>query len=70
MTAPRFCLDSAGIFFLTGLLTGAWKYLHILRSAEGRAPPYVDVAHRASLLYAFACALLATFCERSAYSFC
>jgi hypothetical protein len=69
MTHPAtFCLISAGAFLLTGLVTGAWKYACILRSPEARAPFYVDTAHRASLLYAFACALLAELCERSAWS--
>jgi hypothetical protein len=67
VTADRFCLASAGAFFLTGLLTGVWKYAHTLTSAEARAPVYVDTAHRASLLYAFACVLLAQLCQRSAW---
>lgn len=52
-------LIGAGAFFLTGLLAGAWKWAAIRRSAQAVAPVYVDVAHRASLLYAFACLLLA-----------
>ena len=67
-TAHDFCLASAGGFFLTGLLTGAWKYAAIARSAEARAPVYVDIAHRASLLYAFACALVGSFVAPSAWS--
>jgi hypothetical protein len=67
MIAVRFCLTSAGAFFLTGLLTGVWKYAHTLSSADARAPVYVDTAHRASLLYAFACLLLAELSERSAW---
>jgi hypothetical protein len=65
--AVHFCLASAGAFFLTGLLTGVWKYSHTLTSADARAPVYVDTAHRASLLYAFACVLLAQLAERSAW---
>lgn len=68
MTAHAAALTSAGAFFLTGLLTGAWKYACIARSAEAKAPAYVDIAHRSSLLYAFACALLATFVSNSAFS--
>ncbi|MBX3197079.1 MAG: hypothetical protein KF894_02890 [Labilithrix sp.] len=67
-TAHGFCLGSAGIFFLTGLVTGAWKYLCIARSPDAKAPVYVDVAHRTALLYAFACGLAATFAARSAWS--
>lgn len=68
MNASAFCLTSAGGFFLAGLLSGAWKYLWIRRSRDARAPAYVDVAHRAALLYAFAGVLLSRLCERSAWS--
>ena len=66
VTAVDFCLASAGGFFLAGLLAGAWKY-HLMHEADARAPVYVDMAHRASLLYAFACALLAELIGRSAW---
>ncbi len=66
--SPTFCLTAAGAFFLVGLVTGAWKYACIHRSPEATAPFYVDTAHRASLLYAFACALLGELCSRSAWS--
>lgn len=66
--SSTFCLISAGAFFLVGLLSGVWKYACIFRSPEARAPFYVDTAHRASLLYAFACALTGELCRRSAWS--
>jgi hypothetical protein len=62
------CMASAGGFFLVGLVTGAWKYFCIARSPEARAPYYVDTAHRAALLYAFACGLLGFFCGDNAWS--
>jgi nitrogen regulatory protein PII-like uncharacterized protein len=37
-------------------------------SPEGRAHPYVDIAHRAALLYSFATLLVATFVELSDWS--
>lgn len=49
----------AGIMLLVGMATGTWKYIEMRRSPESRAPMYVDIAHRAALLYAFAIALLA-----------
>ncbi len=61
MTADTLCLLAAGIFFATGLLTGLWKYLCIARSAEATAPVYVDIAHRASLMYSFSALLLRAF---------
>lgn len=68
MNAPAFCLSSAGVFFLVGLLCGAWKYLRIRGSPDVRAPLYVDLAHRSALLYAFAGVLLAQLCGRSVWS--
>ncbi len=58
MDAERLALLAAGWFFLVGLLGGVWKYGSIARSDEATAPVYVDVAHRAALLYAFACVLI------------
>ena len=68
LTASKFLLTSAGIFFFFGLVFGAWKYVCIERSAEAQAPMYVDIAHRAALLYSFACALVAQFSGASAWS--
>ena len=61
MTADTLCLLAAGLFFMTGLLTGLWKYLCIASSAEAVAPVYVDIAHRASLMYSFSALLLRAF---------
>ncbi|HEY9545035.1 MAG TPA: hypothetical protein VIR56_03445 [Solimonas sp.] len=65
--AARLALVAAGLFFLSGLLTGVWKYAHIAQRADARAPAYVDIAHRASLMYAFAALLLAQFAQISAW---
>lgn len=66
--AVKLCVLSAGVFFLAGLLTGAWKYSHIARSPTATSPVYVDLAHRAALLYSFAALLLAVFAALSAWS--
>lgn len=50
-------LFAAGFLFC-GLLTGVWKYLEMRRTAEAIAPVYVNIAHRAALLYAYAMTLL------------
>ena len=63
-----FTHTACGIFFLTGLITGVWKYYHIHSSKEAQAPVYVDIAHRASLMYSFAALVLAKFVELSPYS--
>jgi hypothetical protein len=61
-------LLSAGLIFLGALLLGVWKYRGMASSPEGLAHPYVDVAHRAALLYSFATLLIATFVELSGWS--
>lgn len=68
LTASTFTLTSAGVLFCFGLLFGAWKYACMARSETAQAPVYVDIAHRAALLYAFACMLLAQLCAVSAWS--
>ena len=59
--AEKICLSAAFLFFMTGLLTGIWKYRHIAKSKDASSPVYVDIAHRSSLLYSFAALLLAAF---------
>jgi phosphatidylglycerophosphate synthase len=61
-------LLAAGLIFLEALLLGVWKYRQMAASPEGLAHPYVDVAHRAALLYSFATLLIATFVELSGWS--
>lgn len=57
---------AAAVFFLTGLLTGVWKYwqMHL----HGREHYYVGVAHRASLMYAFAAIVLERLAVFSSWS--
>jgi hypothetical protein len=68
LTAVTFLLTSAGVLFFFGLVFGAWKYACIARSPEAQAPVYVDIAHRAALLYSFACVLVAELARASAWS--
>jgi hypothetical protein len=65
--AVKLCIVAAGVFFLTALLTGAWKYFEIARSPQAAAPLYVDIAHRAALMYSFAALLLAVFAHLSVW---
>ncbi|HMV44752.1 MAG TPA: hypothetical protein PK079_05005 [Leptospiraceae bacterium] len=65
MNALKLCYLFAGVFFLVGLLCGIWKYLGIVKSKNGVAYEYISILHRASLLYSFACILLAKFVELS-----
>jgi hypothetical protein len=52
---------------LPALVLGVWKYRQIMTSDDHRAHPYVDIAHRAALLYSFATLLLAAFVELSTW---
>ncbi|NOQ59070.1 hypothetical protein [Mycolicibacterium fortuitum] len=60
-------LLAAGLIFLLALALGVWKYRQMVTSDRHVAHPYVDIAHRASLLYAFATLLTAVFVELSAW---
>jgi membrane protein YdbS with pleckstrin-like domain len=60
-------LLAAGLIFLLALVLGVWKYRQILTSQDHRAHPYVDIAHRAALLYSFATLLIAVFVQFSAW---
>ena len=66
--AVKLCLAASGLFLLSGLITGVWKYRHIVRSPERRAPVYVDIAHRASLMYSFAALVMMELVSVSPYS--
>lgn len=63
----RVALAAAGLIFLWALILGVWKYAQIAKSPSHQAHPYVDIAHRAALMYAFATLLLAPFAELSAW---
>lgn len=64
----RAVLVACGLIFLWALLLGVWKWRQMATSENSLAHPYVDTAHRAALLYAFATLLLAAFVELSAWS--
>ncbi len=68
MNSVQIALLGSGLFFATGMLTGLWKYRCIMKSPDAQAPVYVDICHRASLMYAFACLVLLEFAERSTWS--
>ena len=63
----RLTLLAAGLIFLLALALGVWKYRQMATSPEHLAHPYVDIAHRASLLYSFATLLIAVFVELSSW---
>src|ERR1700753_3321126 len=63
----KITLLAAGLMFLLALCLGVWKYRQIIAAEDHRAHPYVDIAHRAALLYSFATLLLSAFVELSAW---
>jgi hypothetical protein len=67
-TASKLTLLACGTFFLTGLLTGVWKYLAIWKSPISEAPRYVNIAHSVSLQYSFAALVLLKLLEFSPYT--
>ena len=66
--AYKIAITACGTYFIVGLLTGVWKYRKIMASPDAAAPVYVDVAHRAALLYSFACLLIAEFTKWTGFS--
>jgi hypothetical protein len=70
MSAPAVTLAvaAAGLLFFSGLVLGVWKFRAMVASPEHRAPVYVDIAHRAALMYSFAALLLGKLAEYSPLS--
>jgi hypothetical protein len=59
-------LADAGMFLLA-LLLGVWKYRQMASTENHLAHPYLDIAHRAALMYSFALLLVATFVQFSGW---
>ena len=66
--AVKICLLFSGLFLLAGMCVGILKYVFTVRSVEHRAPVYIDIAHRAALLYSFAALVMAKLIEFSPYT--
>ena len=66
-TEAAIVLFVAGLILLLALVLGVWKYQQMLTSRDHLAHPYVDIAHRAALMYSFATALLAALVQFSAW---
>ncbi|MDQ6787414.1 MAG: hypothetical protein M3033_11465 [Acidobacteriota bacterium] len=66
--AIKISLLFSGLFLLSGMITGIWKYAKIMRSPEHRAPVYVDMAHHTSFFYSFASLVIAKLIEFSPFS--
>ncbi|MDJ0394325.1 hypothetical protein QMK17_13410 [Rhodococcus sp. G-MC3] len=55
----------AGLMLLWALALGVWKFRQMATSPTALAHPYVDIAHRAALMYSFATLILAALAEFS-----
>jgi hypothetical protein len=66
-TAIKITLLFSSIYLLTGMLTGILKYQGMMKSEKHEAPVYIDIAHRASLLYSFAALVMAKLLEFSPF---
>lgn len=66
--AVAVALAAAGVLLMLGLLTGVWKFWQMWRSHRGLAHPYVDIAHRAALMYSFACLVVGALAAFSVWS--
>lgn len=66
-TATAITLFAAGAIFLLALILGIWKYRQMAVNADHLAHPYVDIAHRAALMYSFSTLLVAVFVQFSAW---
>lgn len=60
-------LAASGAILLLALLLGVWKFVAMVRSPDGQAHVYVDISHRAALMYAFASAVLAPLVQFNAW---
>ena len=66
-TATVITLFAAGLIFLLALILGIWKYRQMAVSPDHLAHPYVDIAHRAALMYSFSTLLVAVFVQLSSW---
>lgn len=68
LASVSLALLAASGLLMTGLLTGLWKYLAMAKSPQARAPHYVDIAHRSSLMYAYTALLVGFMAALSPFS--
>ncbi|MEP6848296.1 MAG: hypothetical protein ABI999_05520 [Acidobacteriota bacterium] len=65
--AVKISLLFSGLFLLSGMATGIWKYRKIMASPDHTAPVYVDIAHRTSFFYCFASLVISRLVEFSPF---
>ena len=65
--STKLAMLASGLFLVAAILTGGWKYHHIRNSDDHRAPAYVNIAHQASLAYAFSSLVVAVLAQFSGW---
>ena len=66
--AVKIALLASGVFLLAAMLVGILKYRGMMQSEKHEAPMYIDISHRAALLYAFAALVIAKLLEFSPFA--
>jgi hypothetical protein len=61
-------LGASGVFLFVGLIGGVLKYRGIMASPNRQAPIYIDIAHRAALMYSFAALVMAELLKGNPWS--
>lgn len=67
-TAVKISLLASGAFLLAAMLIGIAKYRQMLERETHQANAYVDIAHRAALLYSFAALVIAELAKYSPFT--
>ncbi len=66
-SGARIGIVGAGAFLLCGMTLGVWKFAHMRKPPNHTSPIYVDIAHRAALMYAFAALVLGALAQFSVW---
>lgn len=61
-------LTASGVFLFVGLIGGVLKFRGIMTSPDRQAPIYIDIAHRAALMYSFAALVMAELLKSNPWS--
>ncbi len=67
-TSIKISLLASGVFLLAAMIIGVVKYQQMLVRETHQANAYVDIAHRAALLYSFASLVIAELAKYSPFA--
>ncbi|MEP6925528.1 MAG: hypothetical protein ABI954_13760 [Pyrinomonadaceae bacterium] len=66
--AAKISLLASGLFLLAAMIIGIVKYRQMIMRETHQANAYVDIAHRAALLYSFAALVIAELAKYSPFA--